>query len=90
MTYSNSHGYTARRLRDLRRGKPSRFWWSDEALAKLHGLIVAGASADDLSIAFDGLGISTLLTGARILIQEAALRAAPENPVDAPESRAQE
>jgi hypothetical protein len=70
----NGHGYTSRHLRQQRRGRPPKFWWTDEALEKLRLLIRDGASHDDLQAAFNGLGLTTILVGARILVQEMSFR----------------
>jgi hypothetical protein len=56
-------------IRDRVWGRPPKTAWTDERLTELRRLIRTGASHDDLCAAF-GVGLSTVLTGARIIIQE--------------------
>jgi hypothetical protein len=59
-------------------GRPPKVEWTSERLEKLHHLICAGAGHDDLQAAF-GTGLSTILVGARILIQEMSAKPAAED-----------
>lgn len=51
-------------------GRRPKIDWNRDNLDKLKLLINDGASHDDLQAAFNGLGLTTILCGARILVQE--------------------
>ena len=59
-------------------GRPPKVEWTSERLEKLRHLICAGAGHDDLQAAF-GTGLSTILVGARILIQEMSVKPVEES-----------
>jgi hypothetical protein len=61
--------HTGPQIRGRIWGRPPKIEWTSERLEKLRHLICAGAGHDDLQAAF-GTGLSTILVGARILIQE--------------------